>query len=157
MLDRIDKTIDEFMQQLQRRWWVWPAALLTLAVCTWAASIVLTPGGDEFCYLGSTKIGDTCLLIQVFGIPCPSCGMTRSFVWASRGALFQSFIYNPAGVALFGWITAGGLVGGVRLLTRNPDALQVQWTWMLRWIFFWFFALYTFPWMLRLAGFNALP
>ena len=157
MLDRLDRLIDETMQRLTQRWWVWPLGLVALALSTWVASVALTVGSDEFCYLGATRMGDTCLLIRVFGIPCPSCGMTRSFVWASRGALLHAFVYNPAGLALFVWISLGGVVGAVRLATRDPSRLQLPWEWMLRWVLFWFFALYTLPWVLRLAGINPLP
>ena len=41
--------------------------------------------------------------------------------WAARFALQQSFLYNPAGMVLFWGITAGGVVGAMRLVRRNPN------------------------------------
>ncbi len=41
-----------------------------------------------------------CTVRLLFGIPCPSCGMTTSFASLMRGQLDQSFRANPAGLLL---------------------------------------------------------
>ena len=41
-----------------------------------------------------------CLFKQRFGFPCPTCGMTRSFLLALHGNLGQAFELNPAGLLL---------------------------------------------------------
>ncbi|HET6325725.1 MAG TPA: DUF2752 domain-containing protein [Planctomycetaceae bacterium] len=41
-----------------------------------------------------------CLVRLVFGIPCPSCGMTTSFACLMRGQFEDAFRANPAGLLL---------------------------------------------------------
>jgi Protein of unknown function (DUF2752) len=41
-----------------------------------------------------------CIVRLVFGIPCPSCGMTTSFACLMRGQLEGAFRANPAGLLL---------------------------------------------------------
>lgn len=41
-----------------------------------------------------------CSVRLLFGIPCPSCGMTTSIAYLMRGQLMESFRANPAGLAL---------------------------------------------------------
>jgi hypothetical protein len=44
---------------------------------------------------------ELCMFRQVFGTDCPGCGMTRSFVLASRLRLVEAWNMNPAGCMLF--------------------------------------------------------
>ena len=69
---------------------------------------------------------DVCALKILAGLPCPTCGLTRSLCHALRGEWAASLGYHPAGVllaaALIGWMVwsaaeagRGQLVGdGVR-------------------------------------------
>ncbi|MFN3161302.1 MAG: DUF2752 domain-containing protein [Rubinisphaera brasiliensis] len=41
-----------------------------------------------------------CSIQLLFGIPCPSCGMTTSFAWYVRGQLMPAWQANPAGLYL---------------------------------------------------------
>ena len=41
-----------------------------------------------------------CAFKLTTGRPCPTCGMTTSFAWFSRGELARSWGANPAGVPL---------------------------------------------------------
>ena len=47
------------------------------------------------------NIPSLCAFHNVTGIPCPGCGLTRSFVSCGHGHLTQAFIYHPAGPLLF--------------------------------------------------------
>lgn len=85
-------------------WWVWPSVLVGLAVSSLGAALLLQPGPDEFCYLFGHRFGDECGMQVVLGIPCPQCGMTRSFVYGARLQLARAAAYNPAGLALFLWL-----------------------------------------------------
>lgn len=54
-----------------------------------------------------------CGMRQVFGIPCPTCGLTRSVVLSLHGELATAWSVAPAGILI-----AAGLVGfGVALLS----------------------------------------
>jgi len=41
-----------------------------------------------------------CALRQTTGIPCLSCGMTRSFDWFMRGRILDALLVNPVGFLL---------------------------------------------------------
>ena len=61
--------------------WKWPA---------------LSPLGGE----GST----TCILRSATGLPCATCGMTRSFCAIGRGDLGTAFAQHPLGLVLYGFL-----------------------------------------------------
>ena len=39
--------------------------------------------------------GNACVLRKITGLPCPSCGMTRSFYALFRGDIKTAFYYHP--------------------------------------------------------------
>lgn len=66
---------------------------------------------------------DLCIFRHVTGIPCPSCGTTRSVVALLHGSIYEAMMLNPAGlpVALFmfsapGWISYDLATGRKSLL-----------------------------------------
>jgi len=36
-----------------------------------------------------------CLFLNITGIPCPACGMTRAYISLFKGNLAQAFYYHP--------------------------------------------------------------
>ncbi len=90
-----------------------------------------------------------CTSIALFGVPCPSCGMTTSWSLATRGELLAAARINCGGLLLaiiamaylpascyFSWLgrsTRGGwfsLALGVSILTSLAIAIT-QWLWRL--------------------------
>ena len=49
------------------------------------------------------------MMRRVFGVPCPTCGMTRSMASLAKGHLAQSIAYHPFGLLVAGLICAGWL------------------------------------------------
>lgn len=47
------------------------------------------------------RIGLTCWLHRLTGIPCPSCGGTRAFVAMAHGHFVQGFLLNPLAAVAF--------------------------------------------------------
>jgi len=45
-----------------------------------------------------------CTFRRMFGLPCPGCGLTRSFVALAGGDLAAGWRFNPAGPLLFGLV-----------------------------------------------------
>lgn len=43
-----------------------------------------------------------CVFAMQTGFPCPTCGMTTSFAWFTRGEMGQSWQANPAGCLIAG-------------------------------------------------------
>lgn len=46
-------------------------------------------------------LGGMCLVHNLFGVNCPFCGMTRSFIALTHGHIGQAFEFHPAGPLLF--------------------------------------------------------
>lgn len=103
------------------------------------------------------RFGETCAFLQATGMPCPQCGMTRSFVYAARFDFVSSFLYNPGGLGLFLWSQVAGVIGAVRLIREDPNALTLPWQLTVGWAIGWTVVLYIGPYVLRLAGINPLP
>jgi hypothetical protein len=80
------------------------ARLLALGVAT----IALTPLVLAAClrpspsgYGSHTELGlARCQFLERTGIPCPSCGMTTSWVWFAHGNIEASFYVQPMGTVL---------------------------------------------------------
>ena len=139
-------------------WWLWPAFLVALGATSFAAALLLEPRPDEFCYLFGIKFGEECAFTVVTGLPCPQCGMTRSFVWGARGHLIRAWFYNPGGITLFLWLQAGAVVGAIRLFRQDPKAARPRSFLLVGWTLLWLIGLYTVPWLLRIgAEVNPLP
>lgn len=61
-----------------------------------------------------------CGFKQVTGLPCATCGMTRSFAAMAEGDLAGAVAIQPAGAALCLLAAVGVLVGGWALVTAMP-------------------------------------
>lgn len=151
-------TFNSYIPTKRDPWWAWPLALFGVAfICATAALFVYPQGTHEELWLFGLRFGGDCGMKIQFGIPCPQCGMTRSWVSLARGHFAQSFFYSPAGFILFFWILAGGLIGLLRLLFRKPNLLAPPWTALFIWCMFWFLGPYTSLYFARLGGINPLP
>jgi hypothetical protein len=77
------------------------AALLIALGCLTPLLIAaaLRPSPDG--YGSHTAMGlPPCRFMQLYGLPCPSCGMTTSWTWFARGNLEASFYVQPMGTVL---------------------------------------------------------
>jgi len=139
--------------------WAWPAIMVVLAGGAFGMSHVFAPVTDTVVAFWNTPMPPgTCSFIELTGWPCPSCGMTRSWIHSARGNVVTGFLFNPAGALLFWWLMVGGVLGTVRLATRNYTKWKVPSNVLAAWAVFWMVGPYGIVWMLRIwAGINPLP
>jgi hypothetical protein len=82
-----------------------------------AAGVLLVPsptGTGTHRVLGLPECG----MLKMTGKPCPTCGVTTSFVLAAHGRFAESLVNQPFGFVLF-WVVGGSLVGLVAALVRG--------------------------------------
>ncbi len=65
-----------------------------------------------------------CPLREITGLPCLSCGMTRSFDWFMRGRLLDSLAINPLGFLLASLAAIAALY--LLLAPLRPPRLQLS-------------------------------
>ncbi|MCH7592556.1 MAG: DUF2752 domain-containing protein [Planctomycetes bacterium] len=91
------------------------ALLLAACVALLAAAVWILPDARG---VGShEQFGmPPCVSIVLFGVPCPTCGMTTAFAHAVRGELWSAFNAQPAGFLLaLATVAAVGLSLGTLL------------------------------------------
>jgi len=138
-------------------WRVRAVLWVVLGALAFVAAWVVHPDplGSEQSYVGSLPFGEPCAWQEAHGMPCPNCGMTRSWIYSARGHLWRGWTYNPAGATLFLTLVGGGVFSTVRLLARRMVLPLSPWVWLggpVAWLL-----LYATSWGLRLQGVNPLP
>lgn len=137
--------------------WAWSSMLLVVGALSLFVSAVFYPSEDpNWTMILGRQFGGECGFQMAFGLPCPSCGMTRSWVWLVRGEVVKAFSYNAAGAMLLLWLAIGGVLGGLRLATKNYKLLLVPFPLVFWWTMFWLMGPYLGLWVARCFGFNPL-
>ncbi len=99
---------------------------------TLIAARLLVPVGAEVAAPNGAAMGPACWLRQWLSVPCPTCGLTRSFVALAHGDIGAAFIWHPAGPMLFLAMGIFALTAFMALARRAPalaDRPAVRW-WM---------------------------
>lgn len=73
-----------------------------------------------------------CLLRRMTGLPCPGCGLTRSFCALAKGEVARSFSFHWLGPLLFlmacvYWVRAVAVLAGRDGAVARFDALVARW------------------------------
>jgi hypothetical protein len=53
-------------------------------------------------YRWSAQVGSVCIMKKTIGVPCPSCGSTRSMLSLLQGNFMEAVLWNPFGLLIFG-------------------------------------------------------
>jgi hypothetical protein len=77
--------------------------ILILSVLVLTAAFLLQVNGPETVGLPllNFELPPTCGMKLYWGMDCPGCGLTRSFICLASGDLAASVAFNPAGIILF--------------------------------------------------------
>jgi hypothetical protein len=72
-----------------------------------------------------------CGFKTVLGLPCPGCGLTRSFCALAQGDLWAAFSFNLLGPLLFifmltGWAIAALALAGIRVPWQSSTRLLTE-------------------------------
>lgn len=62
----------------------------------------------------------TCGMQKTFGLDCPGCGLTRSFIALAHGDLTASLAFNPGGILVFGLVL-------FQIPYRVAQLLRIRW------------------------------
>lgn len=94
--------------------------LLALALCLGlvAGALALapvSPGGDEGLSFAGQRLPEVCSFKRVTGLPCPGCGLTRSWVSALHGDLRSSLGHHSLGWLVLAYVVAQVLRHGLWL------------------------------------------
>jgi hypothetical protein len=96
------------------------AAVAALMLLQLALAGVFLRASEDQVSLAGIPIGGACLFRQHTGLPCPTCGMTRSVVLTLHGQLPIAFRLNPAGPL---WVLAvAGIAGALLWLGSRQRA-----------------------------------
>ncbi len=153
LLDRFDR----FTAIARRNPMAWPALMVVLGGGALLAALVIEPRPDQFSYLFGLRFGGECGFLEATQKPCPSCGMTRSWLWLARGDVVRAFQYNAAGaLLLIGLVTMAGL-GVLRLITRDPNRARVPMSLLSGVVMAWMLGPYLAVWILRMFGYFPMP
>lgn len=74
----------------------WPASFYLVAAVLTLSLLLPLPHGGTIAGLPSI-----CAFSNLTGIPCPGCGLTRSFVCFAHGHFLDAFHWHPLGPLLF--------------------------------------------------------
>ena len=96
----------------------------TLALGQLSASLWLVPAGDRIALPGGATLGDLCWFHAAFGLPCPLCGMARSFVAFAHGDAAAAVRFHPGGPLLFAAMLAFAVGALVALVRRSPPLVE---------------------------------
>lgn len=99
-------------------------AMFLLLSGVFAASVLLPLPRGRGGQIG--HLPSICLFYHLTGLPCPGCGLTRSFVCLGHGRLLEALHWHPLGPAIFFlfallWLRCGLFYWrGVTLLPLSP-------------------------------------
>ena len=69
-------------------------------------SFLMRAEGPESVYWPGARFAmpEVCTAKRVFGVPCPGCGLTRSFISISHGQFGRAWQFNPASFLLYPFV-----------------------------------------------------
>ncbi len=79
-----------------------------------------------------SNVGARCAFLAWARIPCPFCGLTRTFLDAGHGQWASAFRQSPAGLLLYAAVWVLALYGAIQVMKRVPNRPPrriARWVW----------------------------
>jgi hypothetical protein len=120
-----------------------------IILCVFAVSLYLVP--DRRGYGTHTQLGlPPCASKALLKISCPSCGMTTSFAWMSRGGVPQAFQANSFGPVLYSTVLAWWVLLVTFLIRGKRIKVNGLPKWSVLTMIFGYVGVYLATWLVRL-------
>ena len=91
-------------------------------------------GSSEFVYLpwSNTPLPQSCGSRMTFGISCPGCGLTRSFIAISHGKFKQAWNTNAASFLVYGfvWMQVPWRAFQISRIRKNLPEIRTLWSYL---------------------------
>lgn len=84
------------------------AVLFSIGLVVIGMSFAMRSEGQRSVFLpgANYSLPELCAAKRLFNLPCPGCGLTRSFISISHGQLQRAWSFNPAGFLLYPFVFA---------------------------------------------------
>lgn len=134
--------------------WFWLVASMAILVC----SFMFEVAGDRRVVVRGwgAQLPESCSMYARFGINCPGCGLTRSFVHMSAGEIGKALKVNPVGIVGYLFLLMQIPIASALLL--SPEK-RVRWisrrwertiVWANQWALVWLMIALCVQWVFRL-------
>jgi hypothetical protein len=122
------------------------------------ASVAFSIGDDRAVVLPlvNVKLPELCTMYSQFGVDCPGCGLTRSFIHMSAGRIGEAWRLNPAGMLGYIYVVMQIPLALLQLLPNSwlgnlrSSALFSTWGWLNQWLFVALIAAMPAQWIIRM-------
>lgn len=105
---------------------LWLGGSLTILVL--AAIMSIGPARRIYLPGVSIPLPETCMTYARFGIDCPGCGLTRSFIHFAHGRILEGMSVNPAGIAIFLFVAAQVPAASLRFVYGRSSRVAIWWS-----------------------------
>ncbi|MHB9078790.1 MAG: DUF2752 domain-containing protein [Pirellulaceae bacterium] len=79
----------------------WTFVIIACVVVLAAASLSVRNRQQVIVPILDQPLPGTCTFLRLTGLPCPGCGLTRSFISIAHGQLREAWRFNPTGILFF--------------------------------------------------------
>ena len=97
-------------------------------VCV-ALAALMNVGDDRRVYLpgSSAPVPELCMLYSRWGIDCPGCGLTRTFIHMAHGQWVSAWQTNPVGILVFVFACLHIPMGAAQVIFRMRNSFVESW------------------------------
>lgn len=127
---------------------------LALALVVLGASMMLgiRDGRHVVLPVTDTSLPGTCTFRKLTGVPCPGCGLTRSFISMGHGRIAEAWRYNPAGLFFFAVVLFQIPYRFYQLARIRRGRVPHRFLWLDQWVLVALVLTLIVQWICSLAG-----